>query len=76
MQVRIKSSGSIDPGGVFSTGIMREQLWITRVPVRMLLSILAPWMQRLSPNGLLRTAERSADDILRACFATTAEAPI
>lgn len=35
----------------------------------MLLNALTPCMQRLSPNGALRTAEKSAYDILNACFA-------
>lgn len=60
---------SVDPGGVFSTGIMREQPWLLRTPIRMLLNILTPYMQKLSQNGTLRTARKSARDILNACFA-------
>ena len=60
---------SVDPGGVFSTGIMREQAWYLRGPIRMVLNLLTPCMQWAWPNGVLRTAEKSARDILRACFA-------
>lgn len=68
-QLQNISALSVDPGGIFSTGIMREQAWFTRGPVRMLLNALTPCMLRLWPNGALRTAEKSAYDILNACFA-------
>ncbi len=59
---------AIDPGGVFSTGIMREQAWIWRQPLRKLLRVVTPCMQWVAPNGTLRTAEKAARDILNACF--------
>ncbi|MCJ1249378.1 hypothetical protein MMC30_006601 [Trapelia coarctata] len=58
---------SVDPGSVFSTGITRQQAWFMRGPYRVL-SALTPCMQFVSPHGTLRTVERSAGDILHACF--------
>ncbi|MCJ1387793.1 hypothetical protein MMC18_000636 [Xylographa bjoerkii] len=60
---------SVDPGGIFTTDIMRENLWIFRVPLRKAFQVLTPCVQHLFPNGYLRTADKSACDILNACFA-------
>lgn len=59
---------AVDPGGVFSTDIMREQGWILRSPLRKLLRFMTPFMQWIAPNGALRTAEKAARDILNASF--------
>ena len=56
-----------NPGGVFSTGIMREQAWLWRWPLRRMLIIMT-LVQRVVPNGALRTADKAATDILNACF--------
>ena len=60
---------SVDPGGIFTTDIMRENLWIFRVPLRKAFQVLTPCAQRLAPNGYLRTANKSAQDVMNACFA-------
>ena len=60
---------SVDPGGVFTTDIMRDNLWIFRVPLRKMFQVLTPCVQHLSPNGYLRTANKSARDVMNACFA-------
>ena len=59
---------SVDPGGIFTTDIMRDNLWVFRVPLRKMFQVLTPCVQHLSPNGYLRTAEKSARDIMNACF--------
>ena len=59
---------AVDPGGVFSTDIMREQAWIWRQPLRRLLRVVTPCVQWVAPNGALRTAGKAARDILNACF--------
>jgi len=60
---------SVDPGGIFTTDIMRENLWIFRVPLRKVFQVLTPCVQHLFPNGYLRTAKKSAHDVMNACFA-------
>ena len=58
----------VDPGGVFSTQIMREQTWMWRRPLRAILKAVTPCMELIAPNGALRTARKAARDILSACF--------
>ena len=59
---------SVDPGGIFTTDIMRDNLWVFRVPLRKMFQVLTPCFQHLSPNGYLRTADKSARDVMNACF--------
>ncbi|MCJ1282013.1 hypothetical protein MMC26_001336 [Xylographa opegraphella] len=63
------SALSVDPGGIFTTDIMRNNLWVFRVPLRKMFQVLTPCAQCVSPNGYLRTANKSARDVLNACFA-------
>lgn len=44
-ELRNVSVPSIDPGGVFSTGIMRGQAWLTRGPIQKLFNALTPFFQ-------------------------------
>lgn len=59
----------VDPGGVFSTNIMREQTWIWRRPLRTVLRLVTSCVQLAAPNGALRTARKAATDFLGSCFA-------
>ncbi|MCJ1431734.1 hypothetical protein MMC27_001089 [Xylographa pallens] len=60
---------SVDPGGMFTTDIMRDNLWVFRVPLRKMFQLVTPCFQHLSPNGFFRTADKSARDVMNACFA-------
>lgn len=54
----------VDPG-TMSTGLQRHAAWLIRV---LLFRIIYPIVAWLSPNGPVRTTERSAGDIVRAAF--------
>ncbi|KAI1119383.1 putative short-chain dehydrogenase [Nemania sp. NC0429] len=57
----------VDPGTMSTggTGIARNATWFIRV---ILFGIIFPLIVKLSPNGAVRTPERSATDVLAAAF--------
>ncbi|KAL8994875.1 MAG: hypothetical protein Q9169_005273 [Polycauliona sp. 2 TL-2023] len=59
---------AVDPGCVFSTNIMREQTWFLRKPLRWILRGVTACTVVIAPNGILRTPQKAALDILDACF--------
>lgn len=54
----------VDPG-TMSTGLQRHAGWLIRI---LLFRIIYPLIAWLKPDGIVRTTERSASDIVRAAF--------
>ncbi|KAJ4347930.1 uncharacterized protein N0V89_009302 [Didymosphaeria variabile] len=56
---------AVDPGFIGATEIMREQNLLCTFAVEKVVTLLTPISERLFSNSLLRSPERSANDIVR-----------
>ncbi|KAK8008210.1 hypothetical protein PG991_010761 [Apiospora marii] len=60
----------VDPG-TMPSNLVRRGPWAMRVLLfQIIMPLFAGWMVRLSPNGPLRTPQKSARDVLAAAFRT------
>lgn len=56
---------AVDPGFIGATDIMREQNLVCTFAVEKIVTLLTPTSERLFPNSLLRSPDRSANDVVR-----------
>ena len=59
---------AIDPGAMPGTSLIRDSSLSLRVMVHGLMGTLTPLLQFFFPNGYFRTPNKSAHDVLNACF--------
>ncbi|MCJ1356240.1 MAG: hypothetical protein MMC33_006234 [Icmadophila ericetorum] len=65
------SSLSLDPGGMTTAGLFRDWSPVRKFLLLGIVTVLVRVMMYFSPNGVFRTTEKSANDLLNACFDET-----